>query len=148
MLDRHEGQGRAREPRVGGDQGGTQPLGEGEIRGIIGGAGRAMLPDPGEEWEMRMSLDGQVREKRDRLLRPTLRHGSRAHEAPKDMDHLDIDELRRMDIVRLRQDELRLLGRSLRLRDDVHEDGGIDDEARSIDDERHALTPHRGCDAP
>lgn len=61
MLDRHEGQGRAREPRVGGDQGGTQPLGEGEIRGIIGGAGRAMLPDPGEEWEMRMSLDGPVR---------------------------------------------------------------------------------------
>ena len=97
---------------------------------------------------MRMPLDREIGEEVDRHLRPTLRHGAGAHEAAEDMDHLEIDEFGRMDIMRFPDDALRIFLRSLRPRDDIHEDGGIDDEAGSIGPERHALTGHRGCDAP
>ena len=91
--------GRSEQPRVVGDERAVERLCQRHVRRVVGSEVRAVFPDPRNELPMAVTVDRERVEILDRLTSTLDSDRLLANESTKDLEHLEVDEVRRVDVA-------------------------------------------------
>lgn len=89
--------GGVRNPPIESEQRDRQTLGEGDVEGVVRGEIVAQAPDPTKERQLIVSHEAKRLKIFQSLLRSALVDGPSPLESAKDLGHLDIEQVRRVE---------------------------------------------------